>query len=75
LADDREQKVAAEYCDRIGEPRNIAELTKERLRLAGAEIKKENPMFTLDVGFRVYKLDSSNIHEWDAGLANIRRGG
>ena len=63
---DKEQKVAAEYCDRIGKPRNIAELTKERLRRAGAEIKKENPMFTRDVGFRVYKLDSSNIHAWDA---------
>jgi len=43
----------------------IAEITKERLRRAGKKIRDENPMFTGDVGFRVFKLDSSNIREWD----------
>lgn len=69
--DDKEQKLAAAYCDKIGKPRNIAELTKERLRQAGAEIKKENPMFSGDVGFRVYKLDSSNIRTWDPDRADL----
>lgn len=27
----KDQKVAAEFCDTLGKPRNIAELTKERL--------------------------------------------
>lgn len=62
----KEQKVAAEYCDKIGKPRNIAELTKERLRRAAAKIKAEHPDYKGDLGFRVFKLDSSNIKAWNA---------
>lgn len=63
--DPSENKVAADFCDKIKKPRTIAELTKERLRRAGKKIKKENPMFAGDVGFRVFKLDSSNIRAWE----------
>ncbi|MBS0589815.1 MAG: site-specific DNA-methyltransferase [Proteobacteria bacterium] len=59
-----DQMAAAGYCDKLGRPRNIAELTKERLRRAGAKIKADNPMFSGDTGFRVYKLDQSNICAW-----------
>lgn len=48
-----------------GEFDNIAEMTKERLRRAGKKLKQESPMFKGDLGFRVFKLDSSNIHAWD----------
>ena len=43
--------------------KNICEIGKERIRRAGAKIKEENPMGTmdLDVGFRVLKCDSSNM--------------
>ena len=43
----------------------IAELTKERLRHVGGKIKDENPMFAGDLGFRVFKLDTSNIRAWE----------
>jgi len=43
----------------------IANITKERLRRAGRKIKDENPIFEGDTGFRVFKLDSSNIHAWE----------
>ena len=39
--ENKEQKVAADYCDKLGKPRNIAELTKERLRRAARKIKEE----------------------------------
>jgi adenine-specific DNA-methyltransferase len=61
----KDQKVAADYCDSLGKPRSIAELTKERLRRAGSRVRAESPMFAGDLGFRVYKLDSTNIHEWE----------
>ncbi len=61
----KDQKTAADFCDRLSKPRNIAELTKERLRRAGKKIKDENPMFTGDLGFRVFKLASSNIRAWE----------
>ena len=66
--ENKDQRSAAAYCDKLGKPRNIAELTKERLRRAAAKIgrsKDKNPMFTGDLGFRVFKLDSSNIQTWD----------
>ena len=46
----------------------IAEITKERIRRAGEKIKKENSEDTinnLDIGFKAFKLDSSNITAWD----------
>ena len=46
-------------------PQTIAELTKERLRRAAAKIKDENPMFAGDLGFRVFKLDTSNLRAWE----------
>ena len=61
----KEQKVAARFCDQLGKPRNIAELTKERLRRAARKIRNENPLFAADLGFRVFKLDSSNIRSWE----------
>jgi adenine specific DNA methylase Mod len=44
---------------------NICEIGKERIRRAGAKIKAESPLTTddLDVGFRVLKLDSSNMKD------------
>ena len=45
--------------------RTIADICKERLRRAGRKIQEENPHQSLDVGFRVFKLDSSNIKPWD----------
>ena len=63
--ENKEQKAAAGFCDKVGKPRTIAELTKERLRRAGKKIKDESPMFAGDLGFRVFKLDSSNIRAWE----------
>ena len=43
--------------------KNICEIAKERIRRAGKKIKEENPLTTLDLdtGFRVLKLDDSNM--------------
>ena len=49
----------------------IADICKERLRRAGTKLKQENPMFTGDTGFRVFKLDSSNIMAWDPDRDNL----
>ena len=57
-----------EKCDEKSEAykagyKNICEIGKERIRRAGKKIKEENPLTTanLDTGFRVLKLDSSNM--------------
>lgn len=45
--------------------KNICEIGKERIRRAGDKIKSENPLLTsdLDIGFRVLKVDSSNMKD------------
>ena len=59
-----------EKCDEQSEAykagyKNICEIGKERIRRAGEKIKAENPLTTqdLDVGFRVLKLDDSNMKD------------
>ena len=48
-----------------GEFVTIAEITKERLRRVAKKIREENPNYEGDLGFRVFKLDTSNIRAWD----------
>ena len=66
-----EQRIAAEYCDQIKVPRNIAELTKERLRRAANRIRTDNPLFNGDLGFQVFRLDTSNIRAWNPNPADL----
>jgi adenine-specific DNA-methyltransferase len=53
--------------------KNIAELTKERLRRAGTKIKAENPEWQGDIGFKVFKLDTSNIRAWQPDDDNLEQ--
>jgi adenine-specific DNA-methyltransferase len=71
--ENKDQKTAANFCDSIKKPRTIAEITKERLRRAAKKIRDDNPMFAGDLGFRVFKLDSSNIKEWDPHAQDLAK--
>jgi adenine-specific DNA-methyltransferase len=71
--DNGDQKAAANYCDKLGKPRAISELTKERLRCASRKIRTENPMFSADTGFRVFKLDTSNIRAWNPDRGSLEQ--
>nr|WP_244393450.1 site-specific DNA-methyltransferase [Bartonella tribocorum] len=58
--------------------KNIAEISKERLRRAGKKIKEEqsaqldfNENGGIDTGFKVFKLDSSNIKRWEADFDTL----
>jgi len=51
----------------------IAEITRERARRAAAAIREEHPMFEGDLGFRVFKLDSSNIRAWEPDRENLEK--
>ena len=67
-ASEKAKKVAqnaVNLLDTIGVPHNICEIGKERIRRAGEKIKSESPMTTqdLDVGFRVLKLDDTNMKD------------
>lgn len=61
--------------------KNICDIGEERIRRAGEQIKaeweKEHPSdelfgsdeeFKTDIGFKVFKLDSTNVNEWDSNM-------
>ncbi len=55
-----------EKCDEASEAykagyKNICEIGKERIRRAGNKIKTEHPDAQLDTGFRVFRVDESNM--------------
>lgn len=56
---------------------NICEIGKERIRRAGEKIKEENKdkenIENLDVGFKVLKLDTSNIRKWQPDYDNLEQ--
>jgi adenine-specific DNA-methyltransferase len=49
----------------------IAHVTSERLRRAGRRIMADNPTYSGDLGFRVFKLDTSNIRSWAPDPSNL----
>ena len=63
--------AAAALCDELRLPRSIAEITKERLRRAGRQVRDANPTLALDTGFRVYKLDESSFKLWDPAAESL----
>lgn len=55
----------------------ICDIGKERIRRAGKKIREENPLTTqdLDIGFRVLKLDSTNMKDVYYNPADITQTG
>ena len=51
------------FLDNIAKPHLLTELAKERIRRAGKKIVEETDKKDLDIGFRVLKLDSSNMKD------------
>lgn len=47
-----------------GAMNTIADITRERLRRASDNLKSDNSMFSGDLGFRTFRLDTSNIRPW-----------
>ena len=66
-----------EVCDEKSEAAkagysNICEIGKERIRRAGDKIKAENPETKkLDIGFRVLKVDSTNMNDVYYGASEV----
>jgi len=54
---------------------NICEIGKERISRAGEKIKEEIGLEAqnLDIGFKVFKLDTSNIRKWQPDYDNLEQ--
>ena len=49
--------------------KNIAEISKERIRRAGKQIAENHPDKQLDIGFKVFKLTDSHFKQWQSPSA------
>ncbi len=83
----KEQKVGHDFCVANGLTPTIAEIGKERIRRVFQELESlqqeesreaarklpgtSEETVELDLGFKVFKLNSSNIHPWDADFDNL----
>lgn len=60
-------KIAIEFLDTYNRPHLLTEIGKERIRRAGDKIKADNTdkegIENLDIGFRVLKLDDTNMND------------
>ena len=76
--DTKSQQVAAKLCDDLGLPRTVAEISKERLRRSALAVRSKgssregnvdaeslspSQKAAQDTGFRVLKIDTSNMKE------------
>lgn len=76
-------KVSIDFLESINKPKNICEIGKERIRRAGEKIKKEieqsnsqlklgeEPIEIPDIGFKVLKLDTSNLARWNLDVGEV----
>lgn len=55
--------------------KNICDIGKERIKRAGKKILRQNNIEEnlFDVGFKVFKLDSSNIKKWNPDYDNLEQ--
>jgi adenine-specific DNA-methyltransferase len=72
---DKGQKTAADFCDSIGKPRNIAEIMKERIRRVIKKLNDDKASAPdldakrkQDRGFKIFQLAESNFKPWNAEL-------
>ncbi len=59
-----ETRAALAFCEKAGLRPTIAEICKERLRRSAKALRQGLLFGRFDLGFRVFKLDSSNIRAW-----------
>ena len=72
----KEDKFGYDFCEKNNLLPVISEISKERIRRAGAKILDENPdqVGKLDVGFRVLKIDSSNMKDVHSDPRALKQG-
>jgi len=66
-----EQKPGYQFCKAHALPPNIAEIAKERIRRVLKQVKKTPSENNNDIGFKVFKLASSNIKAWNPDRTDL----
>ena len=53
--------------------KTITDLGKKRIDIVGDKLSDESKNNELDIGFKVFKLDSSNLEKWDPDYNNLQQ--
>ena len=53
--------------------KNLCEVGKDRIRFAAKKLRDENPSWTGDMGFKVFKLDTSNMLPWNPNAEELEQ--
>lgn len=69
--DSADQQIAAAYCVRQGVPKNIASLTRLRLKRVHDSQERQTSPANIDTGFRSFRLSTSNIKGWAPDRTDI----
>ena len=66
-------KTAVKFLKSNEKQLTLCEIGKERIRRAGDKILEESDNKDLDIGFKVFKLDSSNLEKWNPDYNNLEQ--
>lgn len=70
---DADQRISIDFLKQINKDKNLSEISMERIRRAGSKIYEDTGKLDLDVGFKVFKLDTSNLKTWDPDTENLEQ--
>ena len=65
ISEKREYQAVREFATSAGITPTIFSIARERTRRAAKSIREQSNLYKGDLGFRVFKLDTSNIRCWD----------
>lgn len=68
-----EQKETYEYCIKNNIEPTISAVSKERIKRARDEVLEKYPDYSGDVGYKLFKLDTSNIKSWEADFDTLEQ--
>lgn len=64
-ATDNDNRYTIDFLKSAQKPYFISEISKERIARVAKKIRTEHPTYEGDLGFKVFKLDSTNIKPWE----------
>lgn len=72
-AANKDNKSAIDYCEAEGIKPIISELSKKRIALSAKSVLETTKNDNDDLGFKVFKLDSSNICAWNPDKTDLEQ--
>ena len=73
ISDKKEYESVRNFAAESGIDATVSALARERIRRASSDIKRANPEHEGDLGFKVFKLDSSNIRAWNPDSSDLEK--